>query len=168
MSVWDTNPLSKFRDPHQELICHNKWHPGTFGISTPPKIVVGIHFNVKHGTKLPQYFCMLIEPLDHYLEDCSPYNQEAHWNQKAPTHVFSRQQVFSKKPKKVKASTLITNTSRNIFVRDIVTWIIFWNISRAYSFSLMYKTSRVIVQLFFPNLLQYSIFNRQFILFQLL
>lgn len=56
---------------------------------------------------------------DTHLEHCSPYYREAHCNQKAPTHVFSRQQVRSKKPKKVKASTLITNTSRIYLFKSI-------------------------------------------------
>ena len=38
MSSWDTNPWSNFCDPHWKLICHNKWHPGTSEISTPPDI----------------------------------------------------------------------------------------------------------------------------------
>ena len=51
MSSWDTNPWSNFFDPHWELICRNKWHPGTSEISTPPEIAVGTHFHARHGTK---------------------------------------------------------------------------------------------------------------------
>ena len=51
MSSWDTNPWSNFCDPHWELICHNKWHPGASEISTPPEIYVGIHFHEQHDTK---------------------------------------------------------------------------------------------------------------------
>ena len=51
MSSWDTNPWSNFCDPHWELICCNKWHPGTSEISTHPKIAVGTHFHMWHGTK---------------------------------------------------------------------------------------------------------------------
>ena len=51
MSSWDTNPWSNFSDPHWELICHNKWHPGTSEISTPPEIAVGTQFHARHGTK---------------------------------------------------------------------------------------------------------------------
>ena len=47
MSSWDTNPWSNFCDPHWELICHNKWHPGTSEISTKPEIAVGMHFHVQ-------------------------------------------------------------------------------------------------------------------------
>ena len=45
MSSWDTNPWSNFCDPHWELICPTKWHPGTSAISTPPEIAVGMHFH---------------------------------------------------------------------------------------------------------------------------
>ena len=51
MSSWDTNPWRNFCDPHWELICHNKWHPRTLKISTPPEIAVGMHFHSRHGTK---------------------------------------------------------------------------------------------------------------------
>ena len=36
MSSWDTNPWYNFYDPHWQLICDNKLHPGTSEISTPP------------------------------------------------------------------------------------------------------------------------------------
>ena len=35
MSSRDTNPWSDFCDPHWELICPIKWHPGILEISTP-------------------------------------------------------------------------------------------------------------------------------------
>ena len=56
MSSWDTNPWSNFDDPHWELICHNKWHPGTLEISTPQEIAVGTHFHARHGTKTTHIF----------------------------------------------------------------------------------------------------------------
>ena len=56
MSSWDTNPWSNFCDPHWELICRNKWHPGTSEISTPPEIAVGTHFHARHGTKTTLVF----------------------------------------------------------------------------------------------------------------
>ena len=37
-------------DPHWELICYNKWHPGTSKISIPLEIAVGAHFHGSHGT----------------------------------------------------------------------------------------------------------------------
>ena len=45
-SSWNTNPWSMFCDPHCELICCNKWHPGISVISNPLKIAVGMHFPV--------------------------------------------------------------------------------------------------------------------------
>ena len=45
-----------FCDPHWELICRNKWHPGTSEISTPPDIAVGTHFHAQHGTKTTPVF----------------------------------------------------------------------------------------------------------------
>ena len=51
VSWWDINPWNNFCDPHWELICRNKWRPGTSEISTPPEITVGIHFHARHGTK---------------------------------------------------------------------------------------------------------------------
>ena len=47
MSSWDTNPRSNFCEPHWELICRNKWHPGTSKISTPPEITVVTHFHTR-------------------------------------------------------------------------------------------------------------------------
>ena len=43
--------LKYFFDPHWEIICQNKWHPGTSEISTPPEIALGIQFNEQHGIK---------------------------------------------------------------------------------------------------------------------
>ena len=56
MSSWITNPWSIFCDPHWELICCNKSHPGTLEIFTPPKIAVGTQFHVSHGTKTISVF----------------------------------------------------------------------------------------------------------------
>ena len=55
---------SNICDPHLELICRNKWHPGTSKISTPPEIAVGTNFHAQYGTKttsvfLPFKFCLL-------------------------------------------------------------------------------------------------------------
>ena len=38
------DPWSDFCDPHWELFCCNKWNEKTLEISTPAKIVVGMHF----------------------------------------------------------------------------------------------------------------------------
>ena len=73
MSSWDTNPWNHFCDPHSELISHNKWHPGTSEISTPPEIAVGTHFHVRHGTKTIPIFL--------------PADREASWSQ-IPSSVF--------------------------------------------------------------------------------
>ena len=51
MSSWDSNLWSNFCDPHLELTCCNKWHPGTSGISTPPEIAIGSYIHARHGTK---------------------------------------------------------------------------------------------------------------------
>ena len=51
MSSCNTNPWSNFCDPHWEIICQNKWHPGTSEISKQPEIAVGTHFHAQHGTK---------------------------------------------------------------------------------------------------------------------
>ena len=56
VSSWHTNPWSNFRDPDWELICCNKWHPGTSKISTPMEIDVRTHFHKQHGTKTIQVF----------------------------------------------------------------------------------------------------------------
>ena len=40
VSSWDTNPRSNFCDLDSELICHNKWYPGTSEISTSTEIAV--------------------------------------------------------------------------------------------------------------------------------
>ena len=45
MSSWGTNPWSNFCDPHWELTCRNKWHPGN------SEIAIGTYFYVSHGTK---------------------------------------------------------------------------------------------------------------------
>ena len=56
MSSWDTNLWRNFCDPHWELICHNKWHPGTSETSTLPETAVGTHFNAQHGYKTTPVF----------------------------------------------------------------------------------------------------------------
>ena len=38
-------------DLHWDLICRNKWHPGTLEIFTPPEMAVGTHFHAQHDTK---------------------------------------------------------------------------------------------------------------------
>ena len=44
---WVTNPWSNFCDLHRELICRNKWHPGTSEISKTPEIAVGTDFHAR-------------------------------------------------------------------------------------------------------------------------
>ena len=56
VSSRDTNPWSNFCDPHWELICCNKWQPGTSEISTPPDIAVETHFHAQHCTKTTPVF----------------------------------------------------------------------------------------------------------------
>ena len=59
MSSWDTNPWSNFYDPHWELICCNKWHPGTPEISTPPHYWKKLWERTsvcEHGTKTTLLF----------------------------------------------------------------------------------------------------------------
>ena len=56
VSSWDTNPESNSCDPHWEITCRNKWHPGTFKISTPPEIAVGTHFHEQHDTNTNMAF----------------------------------------------------------------------------------------------------------------
>ena len=51
MSLWDTDPWSSFSDPRWELICRNKWHPGTSEISTTPEMAVGTLLHARNGTK---------------------------------------------------------------------------------------------------------------------
>ena len=53
---WDTDSWSIFCDPHWELICCNKRHPGTSGLTTPPEISVGTNFCARHGTKTTPVF----------------------------------------------------------------------------------------------------------------
>ena len=63
MSSWDTNSWSTFCDPHRELICRNKWHPGISEISKPPEIAVGMHLNIKHVNIKPLFSKDLLQPL---------------------------------------------------------------------------------------------------------
>ena len=51
MNEWGTYPWSDFCVPHWELISHNKWHPETSVISTPPEIASGAHFYAWHVLK---------------------------------------------------------------------------------------------------------------------
>ena len=51
MNSWDTNPWSNFFDPDWVLTCHNKWHPRSSEISTPPETAVGTYYHVWHGMK---------------------------------------------------------------------------------------------------------------------
>ena len=112
MRSWDINPWCNFCDPHWELICHNKWHPGTSKISTPPKIAVGTHFHPQMALKLSQYLYLLMErPLGRYFQVQSPYYQAAQCNQKTPIPESTRWQVRSVKAKKGSESTLITGTT---------------------------------------------------------
>ena len=111
MSSWDTNPWSNFCDPHWELICRNKWHPGTSEISTPLEIAVGTHFHAPHDTKTTPVFL----PADgeaswSLLLSLVSYYQVAQCNQKTPICVASRWQVRFEKAKK-EVSTLITATT---------------------------------------------------------
>ena len=57
-SSWHTNPWSNFCDPHWELICYKKWHPGNSKIPKPLEIAVGTPFNVQHGTKTTLVFLL--------------------------------------------------------------------------------------------------------------
>ena len=104
MSSWDTSPWSNFCDPHWKLICHNKWHPGTSEISTPPKTSVEMQIHAW------TYFYLLMEkPLGRYFQVRSPYYQVAQCNQKTPIVLSWRWQVRSEKAKE--ESTLITTTT---------------------------------------------------------
>ena len=99
MSSWDTNPWSNFCDPHRELICHNKWHPGTSGIFTTSKIAVRTHY------------LLMEKPLGRYFHVQSLYYQGAQCKRK---HLFLYPQgdrLGLRKPKKGLASTLITTTT---------------------------------------------------------
>ena len=66
-------------DPLWELICCNKWHPGTLGIFTPPEIAVETYFC---ALELPQYFYLLIEnPFSCYFQVWGSYYQVAQCSQ---------------------------------------------------------------------------------------
>ena len=78
--------LKDFCDPHWELICHNKWNPGTSEISTPLMRNIAL--------KLFWYFYLLMK------KPQSPYYQTAQWNQKTPIPVSARWQVLSENTKK--------------------------------------------------------------------
>ena len=56
VSSWDINPCSYFCDPHWELICPNKQHPGNSEISTLLEIAVGTHFLVWDDTETTPVF----------------------------------------------------------------------------------------------------------------
>ena len=45
VSSWDTNFWNNFSDSHWEIICHNKWHPGSLETSTPTEMAAGMHFH---------------------------------------------------------------------------------------------------------------------------
>ena len=57
-------PWSSFCDPHWELICLNKWHPGTSEIFTSLEIEVGTHFHVQHCTKTTTKTTPVFLPVD--------------------------------------------------------------------------------------------------------
>ena len=102
MSSWDTNPLSNLCDPHWELICYNKWHPGTSEISTPPNSCRDTLPHAEMALKLPWYLYQLMEKcLGHYFQVWSPYYQVAQCNQKTPIPISSKWKVRSEKIKKV-------------------------------------------------------------------
>ena len=97
MDLWDTNPSSNFCDPHWELICRKKKHPGISEISTPPEIAVEIYFHAQHITNTTPIFL--------------PADGEASWLLKfglltirrysaTPIPVSARWQVRSGKAKK--------------------------------------------------------------------
>ena len=52
VSSGDTNLWMHFCDPHWQLICRNKWHPGTSEISTLPEIAVWTQFICCSGMEL--------------------------------------------------------------------------------------------------------------------
>ena len=58
MSSWNTNPWSNFCNPHWELLCQNKWHPGISEISAPGEIAVEAHFYARHATKTIMVFLL--------------------------------------------------------------------------------------------------------------
>ena len=75
-------------DPLWELICCDKWHPGTLGIFTPTEIALERHFYV---LELPRYFYLLTEnPFSCYFEIWTPYYQVAQCSQKTPILTSSR------------------------------------------------------------------------------
>ena len=62
-AILQLNPLTKsttnnFCDPHWELICRNKWHPGNSEISAPQEIAVGTHLYAQHGNKTTPIFLL--------------------------------------------------------------------------------------------------------------
>ena len=67
MSSWGSNPWNNFCDPHWELICCNKWHPGTSEISKPPE---GTHFHAQYGTKTTLVFLPAIGEASWLLLPC--------------------------------------------------------------------------------------------------
>ena len=104
---------SNFCDPHWELICCEKWHPGSCEISTWPGIAVGVHFLAQHSNKTIPLFL--------------PAHGEAAWSLfpvlgllTIRRHSATRKHLFPypqgdrsglRKPKKGYASTLITDTT---------------------------------------------------------
>ena len=113
MSSWDTNPWSNFCDSHWELICRNKWHPGTSEISTPPEIAA--------STYLPWYFYLMEKPLGGYFQVWYSYYQATQCNKKSSIPVSSRWQVRSGKAKKGQGSILITATTRVYLPKPVST-----------------------------------------------
>ena len=112
VSLWDTNPWSNFRDPHWELICRKKWHPGTSEISMPAEVAAEPYFMCDMALKLYWQFYLLMEkPLGRYYQVRSPYYQMSQCNQKTPISVSSRWLVRSEKAQKEYTSTLIRPTT---------------------------------------------------------
>ena len=113
MSSWDTNPWSNFYDPHWELICLNKWHPGTSEISTPTKIAIGMHFYVwtwhqsYAGIFTWWWRSLLVATCKFGLLTIRQHSA----TKKTPIPVSSRWQVRPQKAKKGEASTLVTATT---------------------------------------------------------
>ena len=112
MSSSHNNPWSNFCDRHWELICRNKWHPGTSEIHTTGCSCRDALPCANMTLKLPLYFYLLMEkPLGRYFQVRSPYYQAAQYNQKTPIPVSSRWQIRSGKSKKRISITLITATT---------------------------------------------------------
>ena len=112
MSSWDTNPWITFCDPHQELICRNKRHPGTSNICTTGNCCRDTLPCANMALKLLQYFYLLMEkPLSRYFQVRSPYYQAAQCSQKTPIQVSSRWQVRSEEAKKDKLPLITATTS---------------------------------------------------------